>query len=433
MESSALSEEKKYSVQEIQQDPLKFIEKLIRESPDEIISYWVNNEKVILVNNPIYIKQVLQTEEAFFVKDGTPEMMMLHPILGNGLLTSLGEAWKIQRNIARQGFTTEKIAKFSEMMVDETLDLMHDWKVGDEKDLESELSQLTLRIVSKALFGDSLNAVAAEFGQAVQTINLYMGHFDPSDHAGRMQFIYSLNWLKNVVRQMIQQRLKESQKYDDFLATLLEHHQEGTFSEDNLIDQVFTFLMAGHETTAKTLTWTLYELHKNPIIFERLIQEISTVIKQDKVTLNDAASLRYTWKVLQESMRLNPPIWVISRKSIRDSMVGNILIPKNTLVILSPYMIHRHPSFWENPNEFNPERFNNIESDKRPVYAYLPFSGGPRHCVGKNFASLEVILVLATLLKNFKFELKEGFVVEPEALVTLRPKNGMKMILKQRL
>ena len=432
METISLTEERKYSVQEIQQAPLKFIEKLISESPDEIISYWVNNEKVVLINNPAYIKQVLQTDEEFFVKDGTPEMMMLHPILGNGLLTTVGEAWKIQRNIARQGFTMEKISKFSEMMVDETLDLMQDWKVGDEKDMEAELSQLTLRIVSKALFGDSLNDVAAEFGKSVHTINHYMGHFDPTDHAGRMQFIYSLNWLKNVVRQMIQQRLNESQKYDDFLATLLEHHKEGTFSEDNLIDQVFTFLMAGHETTAKTLTWTLYELHQNPIIYERLMTEISGEIKHDKTTLNDVSSLRYIWKVLQESMRLNPPIWVISRKSTQNMMVGNMLIPKDTLVILSPYMIHRHTTFWENPDEFNPERFNNKDTEKRPVYAYLPFSGGPRHCVGKNFASLEVILVLATLLKAFKFELKKDFVVEPEALVTLRPKNGMRMILTEK-
>ncbi len=419
-----------YTIKEIQHDPLNFLKKLSYKFQRDIISYTVEGEKIVLVNHPEHIKTVLQTQDKIFVKDGTPEMLMLHPILGNGLLTSTSKAWKEQRKVAHTAFKMEKIFSFVDIMIEETLDLIKEWKTEEELDIETEMSELTLRIVSKALFGNSLKHVSEQFSEAVRIINLQMGHFDANDYEGRIAFGKALSWLRLIVSQVIDERKHSEVKHNDFLSDLLDNQGKEGFSDTDLIDQVFTFLMAGHETTAKSLTWTLYELSQNNQVLQTLEDELETVLKGGIPTIATIPYLTKTWKILQESMRLNPPVWIISRRATQTYVLADEIIPEGTLVLVSPYMIHRHPKYWECPEKFDFERFSDENIKIRPIYAHIPFSGGPRHCVGKNFASMEVIIVLSLLVDKFKFELKKDFEVIPEALVTLRPKNGMKMIVK---
>lgn len=424
--------QKSYSIQEIQKDPLVFMENLVKSNSDNIISYNVEGQNIILVNDPHFIKIVLQTENKLFVKNGTPELMMLKPILGNGLLTSTGSAWREQRKVARHGFTMAKVSSFVKMMIEETLDLISTWEEDDVVDIEVAMSELTLRVVSKALFGNSLNEDSNEFSDAVRKVNLYMGHFDPEDHDGRMEFGRSLHILRTIVKRLIEERRVSGSRNNDFLDDLLDNQSKDGFSEIELVDQVFTYLMAGHETTAKTLTWAIYELYQNPSSKNNLHKELTEVLKDDLPSLTNLSKLKVTWNILRESMRLNPPVWVISRTAVEDYTLGDKLIKKGSLVLASPYLIHRHKDYWKQPLVFDESRFEEHNMKDRPIYSFIPFSGGPRHCVGQNFASMEVIVVLAILAQKFDFDLMPNCVIEKEALVTLRPKYGLKMRISKR-
>jgi len=219
----------------------------------------------------------------------------------------------------------------------------------------------------------------------------------------------------------------------DLLSLLLSVRDEETgqgMNDKQVRDEVITLLVAGHETTSNLLTWTWYLLSQHPEVEQRVHAEVDKVLGGQLPAVEKLSELRYTHMVLEETLRLYPPAWIFSRKIIADDELGGYDIPKNGMILLSPYTTHRHPAFWEDPEEFDPERFTPERSAGRPHYAYFPFGGGPRMCIGSSFAMMEAQLILATIVQRYSLRLVPGHLVEPEALVTLRPKHGLPMLLQ---
>jgi len=237
--------------------------------------------------------------------------------------------------------------------------------------------------------------------------------------------------LDRVVYDIIETRRRPGQQQDDLLAMLLVARDEETgagMTDRQLRDEVMTFLLAGHETTAVALTWTWYLLACHPAVAERLRAEIAAAIGSRTPTLEDLPQLRYARMVVEEAMRLYPPVWGFMRQAVGADEVGGFTIPKRSVVTISPYVTHRHPAVWEDPERFDPDRFTPERVRSRPRFAYLPFSGGPRLCIGNEFALMEAQLVVAMTVQRYRLQLVPGTTVELESRLTLRPRGGLPMV-----
>ncbi len=423
------------SLQEIQQDPLAFLSQLSRQYGD-VCSYRTDHWRVVLLNHPAYIKHVLQDNHWNYVKTGTPDLMMLKPMLGEGLMTSEGDAWLYQRRLAQPAFHREQVEAFGQLMVGTTLDLCDDLRQYADRaqpiDIAEQMTRLTTRIVARALYGADIVDQLGNFSASVQIMNEFMAHFDPRDAVRYQRFRNAHAAIHRIVEHIIQMRRAGSAAGQDLLAMLMQAQDEQTgqgMNDVQLRDQVMTLLMAGHETTAKALTWTWYLLDRYPVVAEQLRGEHAAVLGGRPPTIQDLPRLEYTWMVLQEVMRLYPPVWIMSRSAVVDDVIGGYRVPAGSLVLVSPYLIHRHAEYWPNPEHFDPERFSARQSSDRPHYALFSFSGGPRQCIGKSFATVELQLVLATIAQQYTLQLVPDYRVEPEALVTLCPRGGLPMTL----
>ncbi len=420
----------------IRSDPLAFLTRM-REQYGDVTSHTID-ERVYLVNRPDLAHRVLAANRRNYVKAGTPDDQMLTPVLGKGLLTSDGELWKRQRRVCQPAFDRDRVETFDELVTSATDELLGRWLAapddGEPLRLDHQLSGLTLAIVARAIFGSDLTGINEHFGEAVDALNRFMGHYDPledSDHgrASRAAFAKAVGFLNGLVRLLIQaRRLEGTEGRDDLLSRLIDggaQEAAGPEAERELRDQVVTMLMAGHETTAKALTWTIVLLDRHPELAERLDAELDAVLGERVARAGDLAALPFCRQVIQEAMRIYPPVWLLSRRSVGEDRLGEFDVPAGTLVCVSPYVLHRDPLYWEDPLVFDPDRFSDERSAGRPEYAYIPFSGGPRHCVGRHFAMLEAQLVMATLRRRVRLALVDGHPIEPEALVTLRPRYGV--------
>jgi cytochrome P450 len=420
----------RYTVQDVQRDPLRFLTDTVAAYGD-IAAYEADTWSVVLVNRPEFVRHVLQDNSRNYNKTGTPDLLMLKPMLGDGLLTSDGENWVRQRRLAQPAFQHDRIEAFASMMIAATLDLLDRWRSlpgGEAVDLTDEMTGLTTRIVARALFSVDISDAIGSFGQSVQAMNEFMGAFDPHDRTAFVKFQRARTSIDALVRQIIQQRRSASVDRGDFLSTLLAAIDDDTgepLSDRQVRDQVMTLLMAGHETTAKALTWTFYLLDRHPEWQARVRAEIAEVLGDRTATLADVPRLRYAWMVIQEAMRLFPPVWIIARMTAQDDEMGGYDIPAGTLVLISPYTMHRHRDFWTAPDTFDPGRFDAGRNEGRTPFSYLPFSGGPRQCIGKHFATLELQLLLATIVQRTSIRVAADREVAPEALVTLRPRGGL--------
>jgi cytochrome P450 len=320
------------------------------------------------------------------------------------------------------------------------LDQWHDYaKRGQPLDVVTEMLSLTLRIVSKALFNIDLNNEMHTVEQAVMTINRLLSDyiyapFPPLDvpTPRNRRFQIACHTLDQVVQGIIERRRQQNTDTSDLLSLLLSAHEEETghgMNDQQVRDEVITLLIAGHETVSTALTWTWYLLSQHSEIEHRLHFELDEVLGSQMPTVDHFAKLAYTRMVLDEVLRLYPPAWIFGRKAIADDEIGDYVIPKNSMIVLSPYMTHRHPAFWKDPAEFDPERFRPACPAVRPHYAYFPFGGGPRMCIGNHFALMEMQLILATVAQCYKLRLIPGHQVEPEALLSLRPCYGLPMTI----
>ena len=367
----------------------------------------------------------------------------LKAVVGEGLLTSEGDFWRRQRKLAQPAFHRNKLAGFVGAMVDDTASMLERW--GKESapwiDLHKEMMHLTFRIVGRTLFSTDIEGEARAIGEALTEALVWANRYAQAlvhvptwvPTAGNMRFRRAMKTLDALVYRIIADRRDSGEDPGDLLGMLMNVTDEATretMTDRQLRDEVMTLVLAGHETTANLLSWTFYLLSKHPDVARKVRAEVREVLGERTPALEDVGKLAYTKTVLEEALRLYPPAWVFEREAVEDDEIGGYRIAKGTIVAVSPWSLHRSTRLWDNPEGFDPERFGASATAARPKFAYLPFGGGPRLCIGNAFAMMEAQLILATVFQRYRPELVAGHPVEAEPLVTLRPRHGMRMWLR---
>ena len=401
------------------------------------------------VSHPEYVKHILQDNNHNYGKKNWLNDM-IKPLTGEGLLTSEGEDWRQRRKLAQPAFHRERIAAFATGMTDATTAMLERWESSAAPqqpqqpiDIVHEMQRLTLGVVSTALFSTDISADSDEMGGALNDIFAYFNHRSrtplslPASVPTRRnrRFKQAVQRLDAITYQVIEEHRRGEVQSDDLLGMLLEARDEETgegLSNTQLRDEVGTFLLAGHETTAMTLAWTWYMLSKHTAVEHKLHAELAAVLGGRLPTAADIPQLPYTRMVIQEVMRMYPAAWAMTRGIIEDDEIGGYPIKAGAIMILSPYVTHRHPDFWDNPEGFDPERFTPERIAERPRYAYFPFGGGPRQCIGNEFALMEAQLIVATVAQRYRLNLIPGQKVEPDPIFTLRPNTAVRMALHAR-
>ena len=396
-----------------------------------------------MVFHPQDVKHVLQENHRNYSKD-TYLIQFLKPFLGQGLFTNDGQSWLHQRRLMQPAFHRKQLATFGTLMTSATEAMLERWqhavRSDQPLDVAAEMMRLTLRVVGQALFSVDLSDEADAVGQAFTALLTPLSDylFNPVPPLGvptprNRRIQRCIRDLDTVVHEIITARRSAGQ--NDLVTMLLAARDAQTgegMSDKQLRDEVMTLLIAGHETTSNLLTWTWYLLAQHPEVERQLHDELARVLGGRIPTVEDVPQLSYTRMVLEESLRLYPPAVGFNRKALVEDEVGGYRVPANTLIWLSPHVTHRHPEFWDDPEAFDPERFTPERVAARPHFAYFPFGGGPRQCIGNNFAMMEAQLVLATIAQRYQLRLVPGHLVEPQVLLTMRPRDGLPMTLHPR-
>lgn len=426
-----------------QRDPLHFFKNL-SDTYGDLAHVRLGMEDVIVVNNPDYIKEILVTNHQNFTKSRGLERAK--NLLGEGLLTSEGEFHRRQRRLSQPAFHRDRITSYGKVMVERALQMRETWQEGRPIDIAQEMMHVTLAIVAKTLFDANVDSEADEIGEALTTSLELFVRFMVMPFGQLIQklplpankrFAKAKERLDSTIYRIIEERRKSVEDRGDLLSMLLlaqDAEGDGTgMTDEQLRDEVLTLFLAGHETTANALTWTLYLLSQYPEVEAKLQAEVDATLNGRVPTVADMPQLKYAEMVLAESMRLYPPAWVIGRRNKEAYQIGNYLIPPRSIFIMSQYVTHRDPRFFDQPEVFDPQRWTPEARSLRPKFSYFPFGGGPRLCIGESFAWMEGILVLVTVIQRWKLQLVAGHQVETQALITLRPKHGMKMCPESRV
>lgn len=366
-------------------------------------------------------------------------------VVGNGLVVAEGDSWVRQRKLAQTAFGSDRLKALAPAMTETTDEALERWRDhaarGEAIDIQSEMMHLILAILTRTLFGVDMSAEAAEVEQSVATQAKYLNDrlnspIDIPENAplpAQRRFLAARATLNRLVEGVIAERRRTGEDTGDLLSILLAARDEETgepITDEQARDEIKTLLIAGHETTATTLGWTFYLLSKHPDVADRLRAELEEVLGDRPPTADDVPKLTYTTKVLYESLRLYPPLWIVSRMPIEDDEIGGYPVPAKTSIIICSYVTHRHPDFWDNPEGFEPERHTPEAMKARHRYSFIPFGGGPRGCIGFPFAMMEMPLVLARVMQRYRLDLVPGFVVEPESAISLRQRNGARMLVQ---
>jgi len=397
-----------------------------------------------MFTHPSAVEYILQTHQQNFRKpDIFNQPMSL--LVGNGLVASEGELWLRQRRLAQPAFHKSKLALLGESMVKTIEEQINTWEHATSDtpvDIASKMGALTLAIVGNALFSTGLHEYYERVGTtmriALEHVNYKMGHmfalpeWVPTKR--NREFLKAKAELDAVVMEIITKRRQSNKEENDLLSTLLHStdDQSGqSMSNELLRDEVITLMLAGHDTTAATLTWTWYLLSQNPHKEAIFLDELKSVLAGRMPTVEDLPNIPYTRMVIEESMRLYPPAWGLIREAIEDDEIGGYFVSKKKPISLLQFITHRHPEFWDEPESFIPERFEKDKVAQRPKYAYFPFGGGQRACIGNQFSLMEGTLALAAIAQRIKFEVIPGQSIEPDPTFTLRPRYGIKAYLKK--
>jgi cytochrome P450 len=395
----------------------------------------------VAIDDPELVEEVLLERHGSFRKDQLTRE--LEAILGRGLLVSEGELWRRQRKLIAPNLQPRHITTYGEMMVDETLShVRRHWRDGETRDVHRDMLEATLRIVVQTLFdldvehrieavSDAVERAMYYFDQRTHSFWRLVPEWVPtSERAGYEEAVEELN---SVIYDLVETRRK-GEAGDDLLWRLLQAtDDEGNqMTDQQLRDEVITLFLAGHETTALSLTYALYLLARHPDRAARVRDEVDRVLGERRPGAADVDDLSYTEAVVDEAMRLYPPVWAIGREAVEDVEIGGYLLPEGTQVYTSQSVLHRDPEYFEAPDAFRPERWLGDLRDELPRYAYFPFGGGPRICIGNHFAMMEAVLVLATLLQDWIFVDRTPAPLETETLITQRPARPVEMTLKRR-
>lgn len=402
----------------------------------------------ILVNRPDWIHEVLVEKPHIYVK-GRLNRRILGPALGNGLLTAEGEQWRRQRRIAAPAFHYRRLQQLAETMVECGIAACRRWEAvadtGRHLDMQQELMRLTMEIVSRTLFSRDIVEQIEKLGRAVTSLIEGFGRAPFVDMLGLPEWLprfrdpttkQALATLDKMIFELIEMRRGASEPGNDLLQMLLDARDPESgdgLSDRQLRDEIVTLFAAGHETTAQALTWTLYLLSEHPDEEAAVHREIDTMLRGRRPTFDDIHHLHRVRMVFEEALRLYPPVFSISRfASKADRLGGEFSVPKGAYVSVSPYVTHRNPKLWADPERFDPERFRDERTEIRHRQAYFPFGGGPRVCIGSGFAMTEARLLLMVIGQRLTLRLKHGHPVQPQGIVTLRPRFGMKMRIERR-
>jgi len=421
--------------------PLSFFEEL-KQSYGDVVRFKLFRERFILFSDPALVNEVLVTKQNSFRKGRALEGARV--FLGNSLLVSEGEEHTRQRRLIQPAFHRGRIAGYAQVMAERTRKWIEAQHAGKEIDLAVEMNRLTLAVVGETLFGSEVEAEAHEIAESltvvIENFNRMLLPFwnvlqrVPTKRNLRLRD--AQRRLDATVYRVISQRREDGRDHGDLLSMLLAaedaDNPQKRLTDTEVRDQAMTLFLAGHETTANALAWTWHLLTQHEPVRVKMKAEIDAVLGPDRLPgLEDTAKLPYTTAVLSESMRLFPPVWVVGRRALDDITIGDYAVPRRTIVITSQYLIHRDERFWPRATEFLPERWLDEQAHAaRPKFAYFPFGGGARICIGDAFAWTEGVILLAVMARRWRFEAMPDQNIELSASVTLRPKHGLKMIVR---
>ncbi len=426
---------------EFNRDSLAFIT-LCREYGD-VVKMRFLYLTVYFVYHPNDIEYVLSTNAKNFIKSRSLRSPFFQRLVGKGLLTSEGEFWRRQRRLAQPAFHRQRISAYGEVMVDYANRMLSTWKDGETRDIHRDMMKLTLEIVVKTLFNADVSDDADRVGRVLSemvkpfasqaTLQWILDNRLPT--SGHRRFYRAAKEIDDIVFRIIGERRANPSDRGDLLSMLLEAHDEDDGSQMNdrqLRDEVMTIFLAGHETTALTLSWTWYLLAKHPEIEKKFHNELDEVLKGSPPTVADMPRLKYTEMIAKESMRLYPPAFGVGRESIEHCEIGGFRVPAKAQVFMFQWAVQRDPRFFEEPDRFNPDRWTEELTATLPKYAYFPFGGGPRACIGNYFAMMEVVLLLAGIGQHFRLPLASEAKVELFPAMSLRPKTGIEVVVSLR-
>jgi cytochrome P450 len=423
---------------ERRRDPLGFFTKLTRDFGD-VSTLQLFNFRTLFINHPDDIEDVLVNKARKFEKGRVMKANMR--LFGQGLLTSEGDFWLRQRRLAQPAFHRARVSAYGETMVRYAERAMRNWHNGDIRDIHEDMMQITLQVVGKTLFNADLAHDTREVGATLEILLKLAADFGKSiliplwvPTPRNLRARLGIRRIEKIIYRIIAQRRAEGDDTGDLLSMLLAVQDEdgSRMTDRQLRDETITLFLAGHETTANALSWTLWLLAQNPEVERKFHAELDAVLGGRPPSVEDMPKLVYTGHLLSESMRLYPPAWGMARL-VREEVevAGYKLLPGNG-VACAQWVVHRDPRWFDEPEKFSPERWEGDLAKRLPRFAYFPFGGGPRQCIGNSFALMEATLILATIAQKFRFRLVPGHPVTPLASITLRPAHGIRATLEAR-
>lgn len=416
------------SVRGLLRDPLRFF-RTIAEEYGDIVRYRPAPDTAYLINHPDYVRHVLVDNNRNYSKE-TRSNQIFDTVVADGLLTSEGETWRKQRRLMQPSFHHSRLAPLDGMIAESTDAMLGRWRraheAGQPIDVAREMAALTLTITTRALFGVILGDQVREIGEMVNRAARFLEK--PSDPRVKQ----SMDELNGVVDGIIQERRRDFRDGGDLLSSMMMAQDDdgaGAMNDEQLRNQVMTLMLAGYETTASALTWTWYLLSQNPGAHQRLRQEARTVLNGRSPRYADLERLPQAGNVFSEGLRLFPPAWTLGRRALAEDEIGGYYVAPGTVIAICIYTLHRHPAFWDRPDEFEPDRFSAANSAARHKFAYIPFGAGPRQCIGNTLGLMEGSLIIANVAQQFELRLMPGTNVSPQAIFVLRPARDLMMSL----
>jgi cytochrome P450 len=391
--------------------------------------------------NPTDIESLLTTNAKSYRKARSLRSPFFYRLVGNGLVTSEGEFLRRQRRLAQPALHRQRISSYGDVMVQYAQRAIAGWKDGEHRDLARDMNRLTLEIVVKTLFNSDVSNDADHIGETLSrlvkpfasqaTLKWILDNRLPTP--GHRQYFRDVSEIDRIVFRIIAERRASGYDEGDLLSMLLEAQDDdgSQMTDAQLRDEVMTLFLAGHETTALALAWSWYLLANHPDAEQKFHAELAEVLGGRPPDVSDLPKLKYTEWIAKETMRLYPPAYAVGREAIEETEIGGYRVPKGTQLFAFQWVTQRDPRYFDEPDSFKPERWMN--GDPAPKYAYFPFGGGPRQCIGNYFAMMEIVLLLATIGQRFRFELDPSHKVEVLPVLSLRPKTGIKVAVQPRI
>ncbi len=409
---------------------------------DGIVRFKVLRHDVYLLTEPSLIQEVLQTKAASFIKSA--DYRNLQAVFGSGLLTSDGSAWREQRRLLQPAFHHAQLHRYAEIMFNCAQSAVQSWKIGEVRDVHQDMMRITMQIVAQTLFEteipgqvDLISAAVSAVFRDLSAASMFIPALRRVPTRRNRRWNKATQQLDRIIYGLIEEGRACSSQAGGLTGMLIRVRGEdgSALSNQQIRDELMTMFLAGHETTAVALSWTLYLLAQHPAVDQKLYEEVQHCSKQDgTVDALSYAALPYAKAVLQEAMRLYPPVWTIGREARTDvELNGTHLLPQGAQVWICQWIVHHDGRFFAAPEQFQPERWLSEDAAPAARFRYLPFGAGPRLCIGQSFAMWEAAIILANIVSRFRLQMEPGF--QPEAIpwFTLRPKRGMRMVIEQRI